>query len=145
MKRFIWMQGRHLRAWQIGMLALCLLIPVYCVTEIMEIDGSDDEDGEVESLQGYENALTHKMKRKEQCPLPSNDSLDSLSDFSPASVSALSRWITTARLRLDRGQQVALRSHNCFRPQTYLSVVLSCTTSPTTDPAHHPPLLSLAV
>jgi hypothetical protein len=135
MVRFAWMQKRRLRVWQIGVLVLCLLIPVYCVTEIMELDGSDDEDGEVEVLQSYENALTHKMKRKEQCPLPSNNSSNLPSDSSPASVSTLSRWITAARLRLDRGQQAALHSHSCFRPQAYLSVALSRTTSPTADPA----------
>ena len=135
MKRLAWMQKRRLRVWQIGVLLLCLFIPVYCVTEIMELDGSDDEDGEVEALQSYENPLTHKMKRKEQCPLPSSDSSNSPSDSSPASVSTLSRWITAARLRLDHAQQAVLHSHSCFRPQTYLPVALSRTTSPTTDPA----------
>lgn len=133
--RRAWMQKQWLRVWQIGVLALCLCIPVYCVTEIMELDGSDDKDGEVEALRSYVDALTHKMNRKEQCPLPSNNTSNSLSDSSPASVSTLSRWITAARLRLDRGQQMALRSHSCFRPQTYLPVALSRTTSPTTDPA----------
>jgi len=116
-------------------MVLCLLIPVYCVTEIMELDGSDDEDGEVEALQSYEHALTHKMKQKEQCPPLSNSSSNPLSDSSPASISSVSRWMTAARLRLDRGQQAALHSHSCFRPQTYLPVALSRTTSPTTDPA----------
>jgi hypothetical protein len=135
MIRFAWMQKQRSRVWQIGVLVLCLLIPVYCVTEIMELDGSDDEDGEVEALQTYEHALTHKMQRKEQCPPLSNNSSNSLLDSSPGSVSTLSRWMTAARLRVDRGQQAALHSHNCFRPQTYLSVALSRTTSPTADPA----------
>jgi hypothetical protein len=135
MKRFAWIQKRRVWVWQIGILALCLFIPVYCVTEIMELDGSDDEDGEVEALQSYEHALTHKMKRKEQCPPPSSNSSNSLSDSSPASISSVSRWMTAARLRLDRGQQAALHSHSRFRPQTYLPVALSRTTSPTTDPA----------
>ena len=135
MIRFAWMQKQRSRVWQIGALVLCLLIPVYCVTEIMELDGSDDEDGEVEALQSYEHVLTHKMKRKEQCPPLSNRSSNSLLGSSPDSVSTLSRWITAARLRLDRGQQAALHSHSSFRPQTYLPVVLSRTTSPTTDPA----------
>jgi hypothetical protein len=131
MIRFAWMQKRRSRVWQIGVLVLCLLIPVYCVTEIMELDGSDDEDGEVEALQSTENVLTHKMNRKEQCPPLSKNSSNSPSD----SPSTLNRWIAAARLQLDRGQQAALHSHSRFRPQTFLPVALSRTTSPTTDPA----------
>ena len=130
-----WMHNPWSRVWQIGALALCLFIPVYCFTEIIEFDGSDDEDGEVEALPNYQTASTHKRNLKEQSRLLSNTTASSLSDSAPTAGFPLSRWMTAARLRLGRGQHMTLRRHRGCRPQAYLPGAVFRTTSPTTDPA----------
>lgn len=60
--RLALMQKRRSPWWRISVPILCALIPFYLVVEIMELDGTDDEDGEVEALCENEEASTQVTK-----------------------------------------------------------------------------------
>jgi hypothetical protein len=134
--RLALMQKRRSPWWRISVPILCALIPFYLVVEIMELDGTDDEDGEVEAL--CENEAATQVTKGGDGPLltpegsHSKSSLDSL----VASFSRLRRWLAAARPRLERGlRTAALRALGSRRPTAPPTIFAVRSNSPATDPA----------
>jgi len=131
------MQKRPFAAWRVFILLLCLFVPNYFVTEAMELDGSNDEDSEAEALCCNEKGAVQSQKLKDQPPIPRKHITSNiLSDVWCISLSSLSRWTASARLRLYGGLRAAsLRSFGGFHPQSPLAMFVARTDSPTIDPA----------
>ena len=130
-------QKRRSPWWQISVPILCALIPFYLVVEITELDGSNDEDSEVEALCENGDAPAQVTKGGDG-PLRtpegshSKSSLDSL----VASFSRLRRWLAAARPRLERGlRTAALRALGSRRPTAPPTAFAVRSNSPATDPA----------
>ena len=135
--RLALMQRRRSLWWRIGVPILCALIPFYLVVEIMELDGTDDEDGEVEALCENEEASTQVTKGGDGPLLtPEGSHSKSSLDSVVASFSRLRRWLAAARPRLERGlRTAALRALGSRRPTAPPTVFAVRSNSPATDPA----------
>jgi hypothetical protein len=122
-------------SWRIFVLLLCILVPNYFLAEMLELDGSNDEDSDAEALVCAGELSAPGAARRREPPLTPHHDATSLPDPLLGFFSALNRWTTAAKLRLVGGARTAvlraIASCHLLTPLTAFAAL----GSPAADPA----------
>ena len=130
----MWFPRLHSRFWHIGIFLLSLMLPNYLEVELLELDGSNDSDSEVEALRSKNEAALEQVAQDEQIPLAPHHDATALPDPLAGLFSTLAGWTSAAKDHLSRGARTAeLRAIAGVHPAPLIAFAPADT--PAADPA----------